>query len=215
MNNRHLLIPLLLGTALLGACSSESQSNLAESIKSDVAKNIDTEMTQAIEKAKSDLTDINIDLADGSKATIASNGDLVIAGTAVALTAEQRVLTTQYFNASKQIALQGLEIGKESAKLATQAIGSALSGVIKGENQADIEKKIDVKAGNIEAVAQKLCDSALQLKDLQQKLSASIPAFTPVPMEVDSTSDGCNVKDGVISAGGAADKALSEAELTK
>lgn len=192
MNTKLILFPILISTALLGACSQDKTS-VADKIKNEVAKDIETDMNKAIEEAKSDLTDINIDLKDGSKATIAANGDLAINGKPVVLTDGQRTLTKQYYAASKQIAMHGLEIGKESAKLATQAIGSAIGGVISGENEADIEKKIEAKAGNIEAVAQKLCLSALELKTVQDKLAAAVPEFTPEPMEVVTREDGCSV----------------------
>ncbi len=121
---------------------------------------------------------------------------MAINGKPVTLTDSQRALSKQYYAASKQIAMHGLEIGKESAKLATQAIGSAIGGVISGENEADIEKKIEAKAGNIEAVAQKLCDSAMELKAIQEQLAAAVPEFTPEPMEVVSQDDGCSVNSG-------------------
>ncbi|MBP6533801.1 MAG: hypothetical protein KA218_01945, partial [Arenimonas sp.] len=148
---------------------------------------------------------------DGGKATINANGDLAISGKSIVLTDSQRTLSKQYYTTSKQIAMHGLEIGKESAKLATQAIGSAIGGVISGENEADIEKKIEAKAGNIEAVAQKLCGSALELKAIQEQLSTAVPEFTPQPMEIITTDDGCSVHSS--DAGG--DKALTADEAEK
>jgi hypothetical protein len=191
MKTKLILFPILISAALLSACN------------------------QAIEKAKSDLTDINITLKDGGKATIASNGDLAINGKPVTLTDSQRALSMQYYAASKQIAMHGLEIGKESAKLATQAIGSAIGGVISGKNEADIEKKIEAKAGNIEAVAQKLCSSALELKSIQDKLATAVPEFTPEPMEVVSQDDGCSVNSGNTSISTGNDKALTAEEAAK
>lgn len=192
MKTKPILLSILIGSALLGACSQD-RTAVADKIKTEVAEDIEADMNKAIDKAKSDLTDINIDLRDGGKATIASNGDLAIKGKPVILTDSQRELTKQYYAASRQIALHGLEIGKESAKLATQAIGSAIGGVINGENEADIEKKIEAKAGNIEAVAQKLCASAMELKTIQEQLAAAVPEFTPEPMEVVTKEDGCSV----------------------
>lgn len=187
------MFPLLLTAALLSACSNDNPAQIVDKVKTEVAQDIETDMNKAIEEAKSDLTDINIDLKDGGKATIASNGDLAINGKAVTLTESQRVLTKQYYAASKQIALHGIEIGKESAKLATQAIGSAIGGALSGKNDANIEKHFEAKAGNIEAVAQKLCASAVALKSIQDKLAVAVPEFTPEPMEVVTKHDGCSV----------------------
>jgi hypothetical protein len=189
-------MPLALLTAMLAACNADNTAQTVENIKADVAKDIETDMNKAIADAKADLTDITVTMQDGSKATINANGDLSISGKAVTLSAEQRELTKQYYAATKKIAMQGIEIGKESAKLATQAIGSAIGGIISGKNEAEIEKSVEAKAGNIEAVAKRLCDSALELKAVQEKLVASVPEFKPEPMMVDNSKDGCSVHSG-------------------
>jgi hypothetical protein len=210
MKTKLFLIPIMISAALLGGCSQDKTS-VADKIKTEVTDDIETDMNKAIEKAKSDLTDINIAMSDGGKATIAANGDLTIDGKSIPLSESQRVLTKKYFAASKQIALDGLEIGKESAKLATQAIGSAIGAIVSGENEADIEKKIEAKAGNIEAVAGKLCANALALNAIQAELTAALPEFTPEPMQVVTTADGCSVSSP--DAGG--DKALTAEEAAK
>jgi hypothetical protein len=193
-------LPLALLTALLAACNADNTAQTVEGIKADVAKDIEADMNKAIAEARADLTDITITMQDGGKATVSANGDLSIAGQSVTLSTEQRELTKQYYAATKQIAMQGLEIGKESAKLATQAIGSALGGIISGKNEAEIEKTVEAKAGNIEAAAARLCDSALELKAVQEKLVAAVPQFTPEPMTVEKHDDGCNVHSSSITS---------------
>jgi len=190
-NTRYL--PLALLTAMLAACNAENTAQTVEDIKADVTKSIETDMQEAIAKTKADLTDITVTMQDGSKATITANGDLTIAGQAVTLSMEQRELTKQYYAATKQIAMQGLEIGKESAKLATQAIGSAIGGIISGKNEAEIENTVEAKAGNIKLVADKLCDSALELQAIEKKLTTALPQFKPEPMTVEQGKDGCSV----------------------
>lgn len=218
MNNRLLIAPLILSAALLGACSSETQSNLAESIKTDVAKDIDTEITKAMAEVKNDLTDISVRLKDGREAKISANGDFTIDGKSVSLTAPQRELTKQYYQTTKTIALQGIEIGKESAKLATKAIGSAIGGIINGQDEKAIEKAIEADAGSIKAVALKLCDSADTLKVIQGKLSASLPEFNVEPIQVNRDADGCSVDADSININtnhDGKDKALTAEEAEK
>lgn len=186
-------LPLALLTAMLAACNADNTAQTVEGIKADVAKDIEADMNKAIAEAKADLTDITVTMQDGGKATIAANGDLSIAGQAVTLSPEQRELSKQYYVATKQIAMQGLEIGKESAKLATQAIGSAIGGIINGRNEAEIEKTVEAKAGNIKLVADKLCASALELQAIEKKLTAALPQFKPEPMAVEQGKDGCSV----------------------
>ena len=186
-------LPLALLTVMLAACNADNTAQTVEGIKADVAKDIEADMNKAIAEAKADLTDITVTMQDGGKATITANGDLSIAGQAVTLSTQQRELTKQYYAATKQIAMQGLEIGKESAKLATQAIGSAIGGIISGKNEAEIEKTVEAKAGNIKLVADKLCASALELQAIQKKLTAALPQFKPEPMTVEQGKDGCSV----------------------
>ena len=186
-------LPLALLTALLAACNVDNTAQTVEGIKAEVAKGIETDMHKAITEVKADLTDITITMQDGGKATITANGDLSIAGQAVTLSSQQRELTKQYYAATKQIAMQGLEIGKESAKLATQAIGSAIGGIISGKNEAEIEKSVEAKVGNIKIVADKLCASALELQAIEKKLTTALPQFKPEPMTVEQGKDGCSV----------------------
>lgn len=186
-------LPLALLTAMLVACNADNTGQTVEGIKADVAKGIETDMNKAIAEAKADLTDITVMMQDGETATITANGDLSIAGQAVTLSTEQRELTKQYYAATKQIAMQGLEIGKESVKLATQAIGSAIGGIISGKNGTEIEKAVEAKAGNIERVADKLCASALELQAIETKLTTALPQFKPESMTVEQGKDGCSV----------------------
>ena len=186
-------LPLALLTVMLAACNVDNTAQTVEGIKAEVAKGIETDMHKAITEVKADLTDITITMQDGGKATITANGDLSIAGQAVTLNTEQRELTKQYYAATKQIAMQGLEIGKESAKLATQAIGSAIGGIISGKNEAEIEKSVEAKAGNIKLVADRLCASALELQAIEKKLTTALPQFKPEPMTVEQGKDGCSV----------------------
>ena len=79
MKTKLILFPILISAALLSACNQDNTS-LADKIKTEVSEDIETDMNKAIENAKSDLTDINITLNDGGKATIASNGDMTIKG---------------------------------------------------------------------------------------------------------------------------------------
>lgn len=189
-------LTVLLMSALLAGCNADNTAQTVDAIKTDVAKDIETDMNKAIDEAKADLTDITVTLVDGGMAKITAAGDLTIDGKPVTLTAEQRELSKQYYAATKQIAMQGLEIGKESAKLATQAIGSAIGGIISGKNEADIEKSVEAKAGNIKLVAAKLCDSALELQAIEKKLTTALPQFKPEPMTVEKHDDGCNVHSG-------------------
>lgn len=218
MKSTLLLLPLLLTTVVLSACNNDNSASLADKIRTEVSQDIEIDLNKAISDAKSDLSDISVTLKDGSKAKIASNGNMTIAGKAIALNENQRAISKSYYDASKQIALHGIEIGKESAKLATQAIGVAISSVFSdnpGTDGKDVEKTIEAKAGKIEAVAQKLCTSANELKAIQEKLVAAVPEFTAEPMEVVTKKDGCSVNssDTNVTLSSNHDRALTEEEV--
>lgn len=218
MKSTLLLLPLLLTTVVLSACNNDNSASLADKIKTEVAQDIEIDLNKAISDAKSDVSEISVTLKDGGRAKIAANGDMTIDGKVIALNENQRALSKSYYAATKKIALQGIEIGKESAKLATQAIGVAISSVFSdgaGTVGNDIEKTIEAKAGKIEAVAQNLCTSAIELKAIQEKLTAAVPEFTAEPMEVVTKKDGCSVNssDTNVNVSSNNDKALTEEEV--
>lgn len=198
MKTSKLLLPILVSFALIGACSSENSAKAFGQMQSELSEDIDSNMNKAMEGVRTEMKDISIDLKDGGKATITENGDMSINGKAVTLNAEQQALSKSYFDTMKKIAIQGVEIGKESAKIATQAIGMAVSGIFSGDgvDDAAIEKKLETKAGDIKNVAMKLCDSADELRDIQGQLIKAVPEFNPKPIEVDRSNDGCNVNAG-------------------
>ena len=195
MKTTKLLLPVLISFALVGACSSENSAKAVGDFQSELTEDIDKNMDQALAEVKSEMKDVDVDLKDGGKATIKENGDMSINGKTVTLTAEQRALSKSYFDTMKKIALQGIELGKESAKIATDAIGMAVGGFISGNgvDDAAIEKKVEAKAGNIKATGMKLCESADELRVIQEQLVKAVPGFNPEPIEVDRSDDGCNV----------------------
>ena len=220
MKSTQILFPLLLTTAMLSACNHDNSAQLADKIKTEVSQDIEIDLNKAISDAKSDFSEINVTLKDGSKAKIAANGDMTINGKAITLNDDQRALSKSYYAATKKVALQGIEIGKESAKLATQAIGVAISSIFSDGQAADgknAEDTINAKAGNIEVVAQKLCASAIELNGIQEKLTAAVPEFTAEPMEVVTKKDGCivNSSDTNVNVTTSNDKALTADEAAK
>lgn len=196
MNIKFLPASILISSFLLVACNNEYSDRKSKEIHSKISQEIETDMNKAIDEAKLDSKDVSVDLIDGGQAVISANGDLSIAGKKIELSASQRALTKEYFAASKQLAIEGIEIGKESAKLATQAIGTAIGGLMSGDTDTDFEKKMEAKASDIETAANKICGTALKFADIQKKLIAAVPSFKVEPMRVDKNEDGCNVQSG-------------------
>lgn len=183
----------------LAACK-DSQPE-AGSIGSKIANGISGNIDKAQQELVTSKDDIEIGLRDGGKAILSHTGELHIGGKAVVLTDAQRELARQYYRNSRELALQGMEIGKQGVQLAGKVAGDAIFSAMSGKDEAqiekDIEKKIESDVKAIETQAYALCDSAQKLQSVQDKLAAAVPAFTPKPIEVDydagSGDKGCRI----------------------
>ena len=135
---------------------------------------------EATDEAREELATENINLsATGHPdAEITPAGDLLIAGKAVVVSAEQRALLLEYRKHVNLIAEAGIGIGLEGADLAGKAVTEALKGVFTG-NPDQVEQKIEAEAEGIKQSVQTLCDRLPALKAAQDTLAASLPEFKP------------------------------------
>lgn len=135
---------------------------------------------EATDEAREEFATENIHLsATGHPdAEITPAGELLIAGKAVAASAEQRALLLEYRRQVNLIAEAGIGIGLEGADLAGKAVTEALKSVFTGESD-QVERKIEAEAEGIKQSVQKLCDRLPALKAAQDKLAESLPEFKP------------------------------------
>ena len=135
---------------------------------------------EATDEARKELATENINLsATGHPdAEITPAGDLLIAGKAVVVSAEQRALLLEYRKHVNLIAEAGIGIGLDGADLAGKAVTEALKGVFTG-NPDQVEQKIEAEAEGIKQSVQTLCDRLPALKAAQDTLAASLPEFKP------------------------------------
>lgn len=112
------------------------------------------------------------------KARINAAGDLIIDGKTVALNAQQRALVTAYHHELQGVALAGMEIGKQGAKVAGKAVGAAIGGILSG-NTDDIDAKVRAETDKIEAEARRLCSHLTGVRTAQDALAAQVPQFRP------------------------------------
>lgn len=139
---------------------------------------------QASDQVRNELASHNIGLSsDGQpKAEITPQGELLIGGSAVAITPEQRALLLAYRAEVVEIATAGIDIGAEGANLGLRAAGQALRSVLSGNPEqagARVEAEVEAEAGAIKAAAHRLCQRIPALREQQQALAASLPAFAP------------------------------------
>ncbi len=133
------------------------------------------------------------------KAEITPQGDLLIAGKAVAVDARQRELLLAHRGHLVGVAQAGIAIGMRGADLGVKAATGALKSVFSGTTD-DFEKQMEAEGKRIEAEANKLCALMPALLASQQALAAALPEFKPYATMDQSDIDDCG-KDGDFSDG--------------
>lgn len=177
--------PLALALTLgLSACGGDAPPASGSGANSGSANAPSTALgrmvANATDEARQELATKNLDLnATGQpKAEITPAGELLIGGKPVAVNDAQRKLLQEYRQGLIDVADAGMVIGTQSADLAGKAVSEAISGIFSGEPER-IEQRIEVEAKKIEASALTLCERLPALKQAQDRLSASLPAFAP------------------------------------
>lgn len=148
-------------------------------------------VASATDEARQKLATQNLDLnATGHpKAEITPAGELLIGGKPVAVDDAQRKLLQDYRQGIIDVADAGISIGTQSADLAGKAVSEAISGIFSGEPDR-IEQRIQAEAKKIEASALTLCERLPALKEAQDRLTASLPAFKPYAnLDMDDMKD--------------------------
>lgn len=168
-------LPLVLA---LGGCG---KSDDGRSVLSTVTEKVEAKV--AHEMATQNLT---LDGKDGiAAAELTPEGDLLIGGKKVPMTAEQRALSLKYRTELAAIASAGAAVGMQGAELATQALAEAASSVVDGDSRS-VEQRIQGQADEIRKSARALCDRLPGLLKAQAELAAAVPEFAPYA-DVDRT----------------------------
>lgn len=147
---------------------------------------------EATDKARQELANSNISISNSitPKAEITPAGELLIAGKPVEIDAAQRKLLLDYRAQVVKVAEAGIDIGVQGANLGVKAAGEALKGIFSGDTE-QIESRINEEARKIEASAGKICDLLPAMRDSQQALAASLPAFQPYARMDQKEIDDC------------------------
>lgn len=186
-------IALLGGLSMLPACGSNRAPEAdAKQEEKSIIRNV---VSEAVTEARQEIRQGNITISEREKnlpkAEITPQGDLLIAGRAVAVDPAQRALLLEYREHVVGVAESGMEIGMQGADLATKAIGEALKGVFSGKSEKEIEQSVEAEAGQIKASAAKLCARLPAMMASQQKLAAALPEFKPYATMTQEDIDDC------------------------
>lgn len=175
-----LLAPLL-ATAMLTACAQPADDAPASAGRSDGGA-VSGAFDKAITEARREIHEGNITISgegnDARKAEITPQGDLVIDGSKVDVTPEQRALLLEHRARVAAVAEAGMQVGLKGAELATTAMKEAAKGFLTGDS-ASVEAKIEAEAAKIQGSALQLCQHLPSLLASQQKLAAALPEFRP------------------------------------
>ena len=185
MSRPRLLCALMLcglPVVALTACNS-GQPSSGSSVQ-ETHSILGAAVSSAMDKAREKMRTANLKLSpahdsDLPRAEITPQGDLLIAGNAVAVTSQQRTLLLQYRSAILDIASAGMDIGTKGADMGMRIAGEAIAGAFSGKSGQEINQRADAEAEGIRQSAAKLCDRMPALLDSQQQLAAALPAFRP------------------------------------
>lgn len=111
-------------------------------------------------------------------AVINGNGDLQIDQHPVAINDAQRALLKSYHDSATMILTDGIATGKAGAALGQEAARSVLTNLASG-NPDRIQQDIDAKTRLLKVAALKICTDLSNVKNNQDQLVATLPAFKP------------------------------------
>ncbi len=161
--------------------------------------------------------DISLSTRDTAapEAKISPQGDLLIDGKPVPLTAAQRKLALAYREQITAMAAAGASIGGDAAGIAGTAVSGALASVFGGDSSG-FKAEMEAAGEKIRHSTLALCDRLPALRQAQDALAASVPEFRPyAQMGDDDVADcrkdaeqaGKDVRDAGHDAGAALDEA--------
>ncbi len=207
---RRALMSVLLVAALpLAAQAAAPKDTTIESeISADLAEARD-EVRVELAKARRELETGNLDVGDGlrfgtsgkrhddkertlPKAEITPRGDFLIEGKAVAIDGQQRQELLRYRGQVIDIAKAGIDIGERSAQVALEAVDRSMFSLLVGAMTGSLERRIEKTVRQtVEPGVRQICRSLPALRDSQQRLSATLPAFRPYATLEADDADNC------------------------
>lgn len=117
---------------------------------------------------------------DQPKGEITPAGDLLIDGSAVAVDAAQRRQLLDYRAQVIDVARAGIEAGEKAALVAIEATDVSMFRLITGALTGSLERRVEaVVKQELQPAILQVCRRLPQLRDSQQALATSLPAFRP------------------------------------
>lgn len=194
------LLPLAVQTANAGDTRiNEVSADLADArseVRTELAaarRELDTGNLQLGDSLRFGKSDARASHADRAlpQAEITPQGDFLIEGRPVAIDRHQRQELLLYRGEVIAIAKAGIDIGERSAQAALDAVDRGLFSLMFGAMTGSLERRIEKTVREtVEPGVRQICLSLPALRDRQQRLSATLPAFRPyATLEADDVED--------------------------
>ena len=195
------LLPLAVQTANAGdtRIDNEISADLADArseVRTELAaarRELDTGNLQLGDSLRFGTSDARASHADRTlpQAEITPQGDFLIEGRPVAIDRHQRQELLLYRGEVIAIAKAGIDIGERSAQAALDAVDRGLFSLMFGAITGSLERRIEKTVREtVEPGVRQICLSLPALRDRQQRLSATLPAFRPyATLEADDVED--------------------------
>ena len=195
------LLPLAVQTVNAGDAriDNEISADLADArseVRTELAaarRELDTGNLQLGDSLRFGTSDARASHADRAlpRAEITPQGDFLIEGRAVAIDRHQRQELLLYRGEVIAIAKAGIDIGERSAQAALDAVDRGLFSLMFGAMTGSLERRIErTVRETVEPGVRQICLSLPALRDRQQRLSATLPAFRPyATLEADDVED--------------------------
>ena len=195
------LLPLAVQTANAGdtRIDKEISADLADArseVRTELAaarRELDTGNLQLGDSLRFGTSDARASHADRAlpRAEITPQGDFLIEGKPVAIDRYQRQELLLYRGEVIAIAKAGIDIGERSAQAALDAVDRGLFSLMFGAITGSLERRIEKTVREtVEPGVRQICLSLPALRDRQQRLSATLPAFRPyATLEADDVED--------------------------
>lgn len=201
MNPKHAAVLLLAFSPLVanaGTIRSEVKQDLADAraeVRADLAQ----------ERARLENGNLSLDglhfgrdgkreakaLQARPEGEITPVGDLLVGGEAVAVDPAQRRMLLDYRAQVIDIARTGIDAGERAALLAIDATDVSLFRMVVGAMTGSLERRVEATVvREIQPAVLEISRRLPQLRDSQQAIAASLPAFGPyATLEADDVDD--------------------------
>jgi hypothetical protein len=147
---------------LLALCAAASACNIP-----------DTSMENGAITLKDNVVTLHV--SGAPNAAINANGDLQIADKVIAISPAQQGLLMLYYQSVNDVHNTGKEMGKVGASTGAKALQDKVEGKSKDELGQDAKE-----GGNqLRALSQKMCQDQVNIKTVQDQLSAQLAEFKP------------------------------------